>query len=150
MLACCNLLVFLLRLDITWILYLATMRPKVLGGFKSSPICASSAAMIYSSFAVLYITNDTAAFASVTVGDAFDCVHCFSFSKKPTCHTQKVLSTIIIATLRSSVTVLTQGLYHVNNTSVTPNTQRKWNNADVSLNTTFVLKVCFTLTNVTG
>ena len=81
------------------------MRPKVLGGFKSSPICASSAAMIYSSFAVLYITNDTAAFASVTVGDAFDCVHCFSFSKKPTCHTQKVLSTIIIATLAYNINV---------------------------------------------
>ena len=61
--------------------------------------------MIYSSFAVLYITNDTAAFASVTVGDAFDCVHCFSFSKKPTCHTQKVLSTIIIATLAYNINV---------------------------------------------
>ena len=60
--------------------------------------------MVNGSCTVLYITNDTAAFASVTVCNAFDCVHCFSF-QKPICHTQKALSTIIIATLAYNINV---------------------------------------------
>ena len=60
--------------------------------------------MVNGSFTVLYITNNLTAFASGTVCNAFDCVHCFSF-QKPICHTQKALSTIIIATLAYNINV---------------------------------------------
>ena len=60
--------------------------------------------MVNGSFTVLYITDYAAAFASVAMCYSFKYVHCFSF-QKPICHTQKVLSTIIIATLAYNINV---------------------------------------------
>jgi len=48
------------------------------------------------------------------------------------------------------LTILARSFYHVSHPSITPNTQRKRNDADITLNAAFVLKIRWPLTNVTG